>query len=190
MRYLRSFFALVAVTALLFSGAGLSLAAQGSGSLTVLDWAGFDAEEFWIDFKNANPDVDVTFPRAQAVAVPPNAELSAHYGSPALYDEEAVTLTDALGNDVPVDVRFDEVESMLYAVPSAPLSEGAHELTWPGLRSVSTGGVGLGRKLSFTVVSGEDTAAPSFNGLESIEWDLSREELDRLGVGAGEVKKI
>ena len=60
-RYLRSFFALIAVTALLFGGAGLSLAAQGSGSLTVLDWAGFDAEEFWIDFKNANPDVDVTF---------------------------------------------------------------------------------------------------------------------------------
>jgi spermidine/putrescine transport system substrate-binding protein len=35
--------------------------AQEGGSLTVLDWAGFDAEEFWIDFKNAHPDVDVTF---------------------------------------------------------------------------------------------------------------------------------
>lgn len=45
-------------------GAGVSAApvrAQGGGSLTVLDWAGFDAEEFWIDFKRANPDVDVTF---------------------------------------------------------------------------------------------------------------------------------
>ncbi len=60
-RWIRSLLALVAVCALLGGGAGLSLAAQGSGSLTVLDWAGFDAEEFWIDFKNANPDVDVTF---------------------------------------------------------------------------------------------------------------------------------
>ena len=60
-QYARTLFAIVAVLALLAGGAGMSTAAQGSGSLTVLDWAGFDAEEFWIDFKNANPDVDVTF---------------------------------------------------------------------------------------------------------------------------------
>lgn len=60
-RYLRSILALIAVAGMLVGGAGLSLAAQGSGNLTVLDWAGFDAEEFWIDFRNANPDVDVTF---------------------------------------------------------------------------------------------------------------------------------
>jgi spermidine/putrescine transport system substrate-binding protein len=63
-RYARSVLAIVAVLALLIGGAGLSgmpTAAQGSGSLTVLDWAGFDDEQFWIDFKNANPDVDVTF---------------------------------------------------------------------------------------------------------------------------------
>jgi spermidine/putrescine transport system substrate-binding protein len=60
-RWVRSLLALVAIFALLGGGAGLSLAAQGTGSLTVLDWAGFDAEDFWIDFKNANPDVDVTF---------------------------------------------------------------------------------------------------------------------------------
>src|SRR5688500_12447960 len=60
-QYARRIFAVVAVLALLAGGAGVSTAAQGSGSLTVLDWAGFDAEEFWIDFKNDNPDVDVTF---------------------------------------------------------------------------------------------------------------------------------
>ena len=32
-----------------------------SGSLTVLDWAGYDAPEFWVDFQEANPDVDVSF---------------------------------------------------------------------------------------------------------------------------------
>ena len=63
-RYARSVLAVVAVLALLIGGAGISgmsTAAQGSGSLTVLDWAGFDDEQFWIDFKNAHPDVDVTF---------------------------------------------------------------------------------------------------------------------------------
>jgi spermidine/putrescine transport system substrate-binding protein len=60
-QYARTIFAIVAVLGLLAGGASVSTAAQGSGSLTVLDWAGFDAEDFWIDFKNANPDVDVTF---------------------------------------------------------------------------------------------------------------------------------
>lgn len=63
-RYARSVLAVVAVLALLVGGAGISgmpTAAQGSGSLTVLDWAGFDDEQFWIDFKNTHPDVDVTF---------------------------------------------------------------------------------------------------------------------------------
>ena len=63
-RCARSVLAVVAALALLSGGAGISgalTAAQGSGSLTVLDWAGFDDEQFWSDFKNAHPDVDVTF---------------------------------------------------------------------------------------------------------------------------------
>ena len=34
---------------------------QVTGSLTVLDWSGYDAEEFWIDFKNTYANVDVGF---------------------------------------------------------------------------------------------------------------------------------
>ena len=34
---------------------------QVTGSLTVLDWSGYDAEEFWIDFKNTYTNVDVGF---------------------------------------------------------------------------------------------------------------------------------
>jgi len=58
-----SLFALLAIVALLVGGSGFAstAGAQDGGSLTVLDWAGFDAEDFWIDFKNAHPDVDVTF---------------------------------------------------------------------------------------------------------------------------------
>jgi spermidine/putrescine transport system substrate-binding protein len=32
-----------------------------TGSLTVLEWAGYDAEDFWIDFKNTHPKVTVDF---------------------------------------------------------------------------------------------------------------------------------
>jgi spermidine/putrescine transport system substrate-binding protein len=63
-RTIRSLLTVVAMLSLVIGGAGLSqssTAAQGGGSLTVLDWAGFDDEQFWIDFKNAHPDVDVTF---------------------------------------------------------------------------------------------------------------------------------
>jgi spermidine/putrescine-binding protein len=34
---------------------------SATGSLTVLDWAGYDAPDFWIDFQNNNPDVTVNF---------------------------------------------------------------------------------------------------------------------------------
>ena len=36
-------------------------AADRTGSLTVLDWAGYDAPDFWTDFKGAYPKVNVNF---------------------------------------------------------------------------------------------------------------------------------
>ena len=35
--------------------------AQVTGDLTVLDWAGYDTPDFWIDFKNTYPKVNVNF---------------------------------------------------------------------------------------------------------------------------------
>ena len=35
--------------------------AELTGSLTVLDWAGYDAEDFWTDFKNTYPNITVNF---------------------------------------------------------------------------------------------------------------------------------
>jgi len=35
--------------------------ASETGTLSVLDWAGYDAEDFWVDFKNEYPDVTVNF---------------------------------------------------------------------------------------------------------------------------------
>jgi spermidine/putrescine transport system substrate-binding protein len=48
------------------SGATVSAQSPGpasglSGHLTVLDWAGYDAPEFWTDFQQLNPDVQVDF---------------------------------------------------------------------------------------------------------------------------------
>lgn len=141
------------------------------------------------------PDVELTFPADQAQGAPPNAQLSARYAAPAVYDGEAVSLSDAGGREVPVSVSYDEAESLLRASPERPLAEGFHSVDWPALRGVSSGGRGLGKTVGFFVTSEDDAQPPRFDGLSSIDWDLSRDRdpcLDRLddrfvfqlGVGA------
>ena len=41
-------------------GSGSAIAGE-TGQLSVLDWPGYDAQAFWIDFKNKHPDVTVNF---------------------------------------------------------------------------------------------------------------------------------
>lgn len=120
------------------------------------------------------PDVDLTFPPDGASSVPSNAGFSAHYGSPAIYADEPVHLTDASGGDVPLSISFEDVDSLLRAAPSAPLDAGSYHLVWPGLRGVG-GSVGRGSTLDFSVSGVADVAAPSFAGLTGIDWDLARE---------------
>lgn len=129
------------------------------------------------------PDVDFTFPPNDATSVPPNALLSAHYSSPALYDEEQVSLVDASGNELGVSVAYDAADSMLRVTPTVPLDPGYHELSWPGLRSLTGAGVGRGKTTSFFVQTVVDQAPPTFQGLTGIDWDLSRDRdpcLDKL----------
>ena len=38
-----------------------SVAADEPNELLVLEWSGYEAPDFWIDFENANPDIEVTF---------------------------------------------------------------------------------------------------------------------------------
>jgi hypothetical protein len=128
------------------------------------------------------PDVDATFPPDDAAGVPPNAQLVAHYGSPAIYANEPVSLLDPSGSEVGATVTYDDADSMLRVAPDQALAEGRHVLDWPGLRGVN-GGSGRGRKIAFTVQSALDATPPVFAGLSGIEWDLSRERdpcLDRL----------
>jgi hypothetical protein len=130
------------------------------------------------------PDVDLAFPPDGASGVPTNAILAAHYGSPALYSDEPVSVLDAAGNSVSVTAAYDDADSMLRATPDQPLSLGHFQIVWPGLRGVSgSGGVGRGSDVGFTVGSALDAAPPVFAGLSDIQWDLSRDRdpcLDRL----------
>jgi len=130
------------------------------------------------------PDVDLTFPPDGATSVPSNAILAAHYGAPALYDDEPADLQDSAGNNVAVTVSYDAADSMLRATPDQPLTAGRFKLLWPALRGVSgSGGVGRGTTVSFSVGMTADAAPPVFAGLSEIEWDLSRDRdpcLDRL----------
>jgi len=120
-------------------------------------------------------DVDVTFPPDGARAVPSTAVLSAHYGAPAVYQDQSVTLTDQTGAEVSTSTTFSSAESLLSATPDAPLSEGNYTLEWPALRGVSSTSVGLGKKIHFAVGATTDDAPPIFEGVTGISWDLSRD---------------
>lgn len=129
------------------------------------------------------PDVDSTFPPDGATAVPSNAILAAHYGSPALYADQTVSLLDATGSNVAVTLAYDDADSMLRATPEQPLASGHFDLVWPGLRGVSGGGLGRGKSVGFTVGGATDATPPVFEGLSGISWDLARDRdpcLDRL----------
>lgn len=121
------------------------------------------------------PDVDATYPRPNALRVPSNAVLAAHYGAPAEYDAEPVTLTASNGADVPVDVSYDQAEGLLRAVPRSPLVPGSYTLVWPGLRGPATGS-GRSKTIDFSVTALADQAPPTFDGLNGVEWDLTREK--------------
>src|SRR5688572_24739852 len=54
-------FAILGLLALAAAPGALSAQDETSGSLTVLDWAGYDDPSFWADFQTDYPEVDVTF---------------------------------------------------------------------------------------------------------------------------------
>jgi spermidine/putrescine transport system substrate-binding protein len=49
------------ILAILAGSLVLLAACAAPNKLLVLEWSGYDAEDFWIDFKTANPDAAVTF---------------------------------------------------------------------------------------------------------------------------------
>jgi hypothetical protein len=132
-----------------------------------------------------HPDLVETIPADKATGVPPNATLVARYQTNAQWVNEPVTmdqLTDASGATlskpapVPVTVSFDSAEGLLLAAPGAPLAGGASFVVhWPSLRGIDTATLGSKADQHFTTGTVLDTAAPTFAGLTSVSWDVSRD---------------
>jgi hypothetical protein len=128
------------------------------------------------------PDLIDTFPPDGAKRVPPNAKLTAHYEATAEYLDEDVRLVR--GESAPdggadqgesVPVTFSRDEGLLTVEPPNALIPGEHYvIKWPKLRGIGTASKGRGADVAFTVGTEEDLAAPSFEGLVDIGWDVRR----------------
>lgn len=107
--------------------------------------------------------------------VPTDATLSAIYAKTAHHGNEPVTLKQSDGTEVPAQVNFDDNELTLTLKPDAPLTAGeVYTVEWPAqLRGYTTTN-DKPKDVTFTVGSGPDSAAPSFDGVTSVSWDVKR----------------
>jgi hypothetical protein len=112
-----------------------------------------------------------TFPADGASNVPVNAVLSAVYAETADYLDEPVELTSA-GVTSPVSVQFDESERRLLIANPGLTPNTSYTLVWPALRGLSSAGHGLGRTITFSTGTDSDSAAPDFEGIRKVSWDL------------------
>jgi hypothetical protein len=124
------------------------------------------------------PDLIDTVPPDKATNVPPNAAFSAHYDASAEYLGEDVVVTPPQGDDVVVKVTFDSTQGLLTWKPANPLPPGDYTLRWPSLRGLGTATPGVGATITFTVGQQPDVAAPVFDGLTAVRWDLERQNND------------
>jgi hypothetical protein len=124
------------------------------------------------------PDLVDTVPPDKAVDVPPNASLLAHYDVSAEYLGEDVVLVPPGGVDEVVKVVFDATQGLLTFTPPELLAPGPYTLRWPALRGLNAAAPGRGGSVTFTVGTVPDTAAPTFEGLTGIRWDLERRKND------------
>jgi len=123
----------------------------------------------------ASPNVIETMPPDRAQGVPTNAQLFARYGSVAQYMGENVTLEHVGVDDQVVTATFDDTEGVLRIAPSGLVAGESYVTHWPGLHALDTSMVGASFDQHFEVGDVVDTAAPTFGGIESITWDVSRE---------------
>jgi hypothetical protein len=156
---------------------GLSVAAAATGLLASRDACADSCD---------HPDLIETIPDDLATGVPVNASLFAHYATNAQYVNEKVTLeqTTGAGDDagvvagsvVPITVTFDQAEGLLQATPMAPLMpDTTYVVQWPSLRGLDTATLGTKASTHFTTGTKIDTAAPTFGGIKSVSWDVSRD---------------
>ena len=71
---------------------------------------------------------------------------------------------------------FDDTQGQLQVTPPEPLvANDSYVISWPALRGIDTATLGSSEVVHFTAGSGADTAAPEFEGLTHISWDVRRE---------------
>lgn len=125
------------------------------------------------------PDLIETFPTDGATGVPTNAQLSARYAPAAQYVDEEVPFEHVgVGSEMGV-VQFDSNEGLLTLSPAVPLeATESYRIKWPALRGISTAILGSGADVTFSAGSSPDTAAPTFAGVKSVDWDVERSNDD------------
>jgi MYXO-CTERM domain-containing protein len=125
------------------------------------------------------PDLVDMIPPDNATDVPVNATLGAHYEASAEYVNEDVVLVRPDSSEQILPATFDASEGFLSATPPDPLDPGvAYVVRWPALRGLNAAAPGLGGSAGFKAGSTVDTAAPSFEGLTGMTWDLERKRND------------
>jgi len=128
------------------------------------------------------PDLIETIPQDGATGVPTNAQLSAHYASSAEYVQEEVPFEHVGVGPEMATVHFDSNEGILTLQSAAPLMPmESYRIKWPALRGISTAILGKSADVTFTAGPSQDTAAPSFKGVTSVDWDVERSNDDCTG---------
>jgi MYXO-CTERM domain-containing protein len=125
------------------------------------------------------PDLLSTAPPDGAAGVPTGVPLHAFYAAAALYQSEPILLDMPDGTQRALVGNFDPAEGRLTLSPSEPLAVlTTYTVWWPELRGTTSGGKGLGRKITFTTGAAADTTPPSFAGATALAWDWVRETDD------------
>lgn len=123
-----------------------------------------------------SPDLIETMPPDGATNVPTNAMLFARYASIAQYLGEPVVLEHPAGVETTVAATFDDTSGLLQMTPPMPLVPGdSYTVHWPALRGIDTATLGNTSDPTFTAGSEADVSSPTFAGITSASWDVSRE---------------
>ena len=125
------------------------------------------------------PDLLSAVPPDGAAAVPTTGPWHAFYAASALYQGEPILLDLPDGTQQALVGDFATAEGRLTLTPPDPLPPTTSAtIHWPELRGTTSGGKGLGRKVTFTTGSGPDLTPPSFAGATKVTWDWTRENDD------------
>jgi hypothetical protein len=169
---------------------------RGHGLPAVLfSLAGFGLASLAPRFARADscvaPDLLDTIPADMSTGVPTNASLFAQYQTNAQYQEQPVTIDEyepsadggvdgGMGTAVvtgqAIPATFDPTSGLLQITPLAGLTPGdLYVVHWPALTGIDTASLGTSADTHFTAGSTMDTQAPTFAGLSSVSWNVSRQ---------------